>query len=334
MTDRDEIGLTARPVIYCVVPRHLVASLHDPLRRHFRADPTVVVVAERRQADRRARSDRRSGEERPHGPDRRFIRALTGRRAGERRATPVPVPALELPRKARRLAAELEFIERLEPSDQQLEDADTARLVARIQSGEVARFADLYLRYFDRVYGYLRVVLRDSHEADEAAQEVFTRVLGALPSYERRDRPFRSWLFVIVRNCALDRVRELRRTELGAADELCGNGDQGSEDTSSPGALGWISDPEILMLVERLPLAQRQVLVLRFLLDLPSREIAELLQRSPEDVRILQHRALHFLRERLRALDRGAEHGQRGGIRMRVYRKQLRVLRTRRFALR
>jgi RNA polymerase sigma-70 factor (ECF subfamily) len=225
------------------------------------------------------------------------------------------------------------FIERLEPGSQQLEDIDTARLVTRIQSGDTDAFATLYTRYFDRVYGYLHVILRNAHESDEVTQEVFTRVLAAVGDYERRDKPFRSWLFAIVRNCALDRVRDQQRTELRAPDEFRDNGDEQVQPVAL-GALSWISDPEVMMLVERLPLAQRQVLVLRYLLDLPSRDVAEILQRSHADVRILQHRALQFLRQRLEALGRTPEHGRRGGIRMRIYGKQLRVLRTRRFALR
>jgi len=97
------------------------------------------------------------------------------------------------------------------------------------------------------------------------------------------------------------------------------------------GVLRWISDRELLMFVERLPLGQRQVLMLRFLLDLNSLEIASILEMSPDQVRALQRRALAYLRERLDAIGRGPERGEL--IRMHRWRKQATVLRERRFAL-
>src|SRR5204863_745800 len=69
-------------------------------------------------------------------------------------------------------------------------------------------------------------------------------------------------------------------------------------------ALSWITDRELLFLIERLPLAQRQVLVMRFMLDLSVREIAEVLAMSSNHVSVLQYRAMGYLRERLRALGR------------------------------
>ena len=265
----------------------------------------VAIVIERRDEDRRG-CDRR--EEGPHyAPDeeRRVVRNVAGRRLSERRATLVPVACPgELPRRARIVVDRLVFVERLEAGLESVEDLDTARLVTRIQAGDEAGFGELYTRYFDRVYAYMRIALDDSHEAEDVAQQVFLQVLEALPRYELRSSPFRAWLFRIVRNTAIKHLAKHRRIEPEDPSELDRRRlrrDDGAEDMS---ALSWVGDEELLLLIERLPTAQRQVMMLRYMMDLTCPEIAAILGRSPDAVRQLQHRALTFLRERLVAVGR------------------------------
>lgn len=142
-----------RAIVYCIIPADLSAKLHEPLRQHFAEDPSIVVVVETRGRKRRDGLERRTGQGEPPAKERRVIRARAGRRVADRRATAVVVDLpVELPRRARAQADRLVFVERLEPPTDQLEDADSARLVARFQAGDSDAFADLYLRYFDRVY--------------------------------------------------------------------------------------------------------------------------------------------------------------------------------------
>jgi RNA polymerase sigma-70 factor (ECF subfamily) len=335
---RDEAVLAApsgtRPVVYCVIPWDLAERLHEPLRRHFVARSDVEVVVERRARERRAAQERRSPAASPSGSppgaDRRRILAAGGRRAGERRAVAVAVTPMELPRRVRPFAAQLLFVERVEPSGLDREDIDTDRLIARIQSGDREAFAALYQRYFDRVYGYLSVALRDHHLAEDGAQHVFMRVFESLPGYARRSAPFRAWLFVVVRNHAISQLRRSKRIALCDPAEL-----DRQREAEAPAAaenvLDWISNRELLMFIERLPLAQREVLVLRYVLDLTFAQIAAALGRSPDDVRMLQHRALTMLRQRLAAVEHGGRGRSRASIRR--CRDQAPVLRMRRFAL-
>jgi DNA-directed RNA polymerase specialized sigma24 family protein len=96
-------------------------------------------------------------------------------------------------------------------------------------------------------------------------------------------------------------------------------------------ALDWIFDPELQLLIERLPLAQRQVLLLRYAVGMPTDEIASVLDTRPDTVRRQHSRALAFLRVRLDALGRAPKYGRRSG--MRTLARQAFVLRERRFAL-
>ncbi|TMK38784.1 MAG: sigma-70 family RNA polymerase sigma factor [Actinobacteria bacterium] len=285
-----------RAVIYCVVPSELADELHDELRRFYRDQPDIEVIVEQRRRDRRRKPERRVAAE-GIADERRAIRASSGRRVADRRAAVVPAEIPALPARAEEYRAAIAFVERLEPSTVELEDVDTARLVVRLQAGEKDLFGQLYMRYFDRVYAYLKITLHDAHEAEDAAQDVFIRVLEALPRYERRASPFRGWLFRIVRNTGINRLRQRQRLTVEAPEELVRRAD---EESARPDSLDWLDDRTLVAMIEDLPLGQRQVIVLRYMMDLRSPEIAEILERSPEAVRQLHQRAMRFLRERLR----------------------------------
>ena len=324
----------ARSILYCIVPRDLSPKLYDDLREHFRDDPGIEVVVERRTDDRRVRDSRRRGETSPPEDERRRIRSASGRRIGERRALSVASPTLPpLPRKANRFADRLLFVERLEPSPQQLRDADSKRLVARYQAGDESVVGDLYLRYFNPVYTYARVAVGDHHEAEDVTQQVFIRAIGALDRYELRPKvAFRGWLFSIARNVIIDALKQRHGLYPEAPEQLDVLLEQAPQDEAEVAeTLGWLSDREVAMFVERLPLAQRQVLVLRFMLDLSGEEIAQALGRSPNSVRKLQQRALDSLQKRLTAV--GRTPPRRGGVPMLVRIRPLPVMGQRRYAL-
>jgi RNA polymerase sigma-70 factor (ECF subfamily) len=330
MPGREVPSEGTKEMLYCLVPRDLAPKLHEPLRKHFGGDPSVEVVVERRASERRTLGDRRRTGGCPP-QDRRRIRHAGGRRAGDRRAVAVAVPGPELPRRARPHADRLTFAERLEPSTQQREDVDTARLITRMQAGERDLFALLYMRYFDRVYGYARILLGNGTEAEDVTQHVFTEVIEWLPRYELRDRPFRAWLFTVARNRALTQLKRDHRLDVVDPFELGQLGEEAAEPDTGIDVLDWISDRELAMFVERLPLAQRQVLVLVFMLGLTTAEAASVLGRTPDTVRKQQSRALAFLRTRLSAAGRAPRRGHRIGTRVLV--RHAVVLRSRRHCL-
>jgi RNA polymerase sigma-70 factor, ECF subfamily len=303
-------GATADRV-QCLIPADLAPRLEPTLSR-YASEHGLGVVVERRQADRRRGAERRDsvwpggGSETTAG-ERRRVRNAAGRRVGERRATLIPVAAEHpLPRRAATYAERLVFVERLDLDGEILEDLDTARLVTRWQAGDREVFTELYQRYFDRVYTYLRLALKDSHEAEDGAQQVFISVMEALNRYQLGSVPVRGWLFRIVRNYAISHARRSGRTQLEDPETLDGRMEV-SGDAEGSNVLEWLTDADLLVLVDRLPEPQRQVLALRYMLDLTFQEAAEVLDRTPDAVRQLHHRAIGALRSQLTALGRRSE---------------------------
>lgn len=327
-------GDRAGGVVYCVVPRELADELHESLRLHFRNDRGIEVIVERRFQDRRAGTDRRTDAKRRRGADRRLSRSEAGRRVAERRSAPVVAEPPPLPRRLRRFADRLVFLRAPGAEDAEAEAREAAGLVVRAQAGDASAFTAIYMRYFDRVYGYLRIALRNAHDAEDCAQQVFANVFVALPDYaQRAGTPFRSWLFRIARNEAISHLRRSGRIEYHRPETI----DQRREEELDAQAaapvldnrLEWLTDPDLLLLVERIPIAQQQAITLRYLLGLTTAETAAAIGTSPENIRQLEHRAIRFLEERLTALRRVPKRSRRATMLRRV--KPLPVLGARRW---
>ena len=160
-----------------------------------------------------------------------------------------------------------------------------AHLVARAQADRAA-FAAPYDRHFAGVYGYCYRELGSAERAEDAAQQVFAQALGSLPRYREQGR-FRSWLYAIAHHViAAQRRADRADASLDALPEV-------ADARASPEdqALGSLARGDLLAAVARLPADQRRVVALR-IAGLKGREIAEVLGRSHEAVRMLQHRAL------------------------------------------
>jgi RNA polymerase sigma-70 factor, ECF subfamily len=158
--------------------------------------------------------------------------------------------------------------------------------VARAKDGDADALRFLYLRYSDNVYGYVCSIVRDEYEAEDVTQHIFAKLMTALGRYEPRVVPFSAWILRIAHNAAIDHVRMRRPVpcEEVRSPEL-------HDDGSSRERFA-----ELRLALAALPPEQRDVIMLRFLVGLSPREIAERLGRSEDAVHGLQHRGRRRLR--------------------------------------
>ncbi|MDQ2854618.1 MAG: RNA polymerase sigma factor [Chloroflexota bacterium] len=171
-------------------------------------------------------------------------------------------------------------------------DPDLAAVLAA--QADRSRFEVLYRRYLDRVYGYAFYQLGDHHDAEDATERTFLAALRALPSFVDEGATFRAWLFRIAHNTIANarRSRIRRRTERlpdGVLERPAPNADPA----------GLVLEAEesrrVRQAVAQLPDERRQVVLLRFVDGLSSREIGQVMDRSEGAARVLLHRALRDL---------------------------------------
>jgi RNA polymerase sigma-70 factor, ECF subfamily len=131
------------------------------------------------------------------------------------------------------------------------------------------------------------------HAADDVTQEVCIAVLSALPRYQDMGRPFASFVFGIASHKVADAMRSAARLAVPTEDLPDGPDPRpGPEET----AVAYLEAEHARALLAKLPVNQRELLVLRVLTGLSAEETGHALGMSAGAVRVAQHRALARLR--------------------------------------
>jgi RNA polymerase sigma-70 factor (ECF subfamily) len=182
---------------------------------------------------------------------------------------------------------------------------DRDRTLVEAARRDPERFEALYRRYLAQVYSYAYYELGHHHDAEDATERTFLAALTNLHRFEERARAedgdgastFRVWLFRIARNTVANQRRRDRRHPVAPLDAAAVLPDpmdvEGGTALRDEAAAAWRA-------VGRLPAERRRALVLRFVEEMSTAEIAGVLGRSEGAVRVLIHRALRSVGRDLR----------------------------------
>jgi RNA polymerase sigma-70 factor (ECF subfamily) len=183
------------------------------------------------------------------------------------------------------------------------EGRDEAAMIEKVLGGQTETFHELIRPYERSVYLMALSLLHNEAEAEDAAQEAFIKAYRALGRF-RSEARFSTWLISIVLNEARGR---LRNKKPGLTDSI----DDTTERSVTPAQLtDWREIPsvslerqEIRTLIRRalaeLPLAYREVFVLRELEERNVQETAETLGITTASVKMRLHRARMMLQKQL-----------------------------------
>ena len=190
-------------------------------------------------------------------------------------------------------------------------DAD-AELLARVRAGEEQAFVQLVSRHHAAMLRLARSFVSSNAVAEEVVQDTWVGVLRGIDGFAGRSS-FKTWLLHILVNRAKSTgVREHRSVAIGDASPAV---DRSRFDASgawmSP-PQHWIEDSDERMLAEglaghirstldALPPRQREVVMLRDVDGLSSREVCHVLEISDANQRVLLHRGRSHLRQALEA---------------------------------
>lgn len=150
---------------------------------------------------------------------------------------------------------------------------DDAALVRRVAERRADALSELYDRFAPLLLALTTRILGDGGEAGDALQEAFLQVWNQAPGYDPGRASVSTWLVLIARSRAIDRLRARRSQEKLAA----GVEAEAARHTSPRGVQDVLfreRRERVRRELEALPAEQRQVLELAFYEGLTQTEIA------------------------------------------------------------
>lgn len=172
-----------------------------------------------------------------------------------------------------------------------------AQLAAAIADGQPHAIEEVFAEVQPRLLRFLRS--QEPRAADDLAAEVWLAIASGISRFDGDWSDFRAWVFSIARRRLADHRRTAVRRRTDVVD-VHNFEDHRADDAPEDEALDKMSGQQAAALITSvLSGDQAEVLLLRVLADLDVDQVAAIMQRSPNWVRVTQHRAVRTLAKRL-----------------------------------
>ncbi len=175
-------------------------------------------------------------------------------------------------------------------------------LIARAQNGDETAFEELYNEYFTQLYRYVLVRVGSGDEADDITQMVFLKFYKNLQNWHDQGYNPSAYLYTIARSVIADHFRSKARKgkKIDSSDEVL----EIIADPSQNLHANVISNEEkanLYKALQQLPENYQEALLLRYVENLSSKEIADIIDKSDVATRKLLSRAVSALSEVMKA---------------------------------
>lgn len=159
--------------------------------------------------------------------------------------------------------------------------AHVEELLKAVMNGSDEAFIALWKIFYPKTLQYLK---RFSRDAEDLSSEVWIKIANSIKTFSGNGSALQAWIFTIARNCAIDNNR--KDTRKGAYLELREE-DWVKQETSYM---------DITDLLDRLPHAQAEIILLRVLMGFSVEEVSQITGKTISSVKVLSHRGLNKLK--------------------------------------
>lgn len=179
-------------------------------------------------------------------------------------------------------------------------------LIQRAQKGDEAALNAIFDQYHAGIFRYLYYRVGDAQAAEDLTSEVFERMLRHLRSFKSNSDSFPSWLFRIAHNLAADYHRKNnKRARIPISENLTDLGELPEQSLERR-----LTSQVLARALSQLNEEQREVVLLRFVIQLPIADVARALEKSEDAIKGLQRRGLSAMRDILTNME--VDYGSQG----------------------
>jgi RNA polymerase sigma-70 factor (ECF subfamily) len=176
---------------------------------------------------------------------------------------------------------------------------DFPGVIGAAKDGDPDAVALLWREYNYRVVGFLHTQSRDA--AEDIASETWLTVAEKLRQFDGGESEFRAWLFTVARSRLVDWQRRTQRRPQVSVDPVMLRDRPDPSFDSADAAIEVLGTEEAMALIARLSPDQAAVIMLRVLGCFDVERVAQIVEKRPGTVRMLQLRGLRRLAQLLEA---------------------------------
>jgi len=158
-------------------------------------------------------------------------------------------------------------------------------------------FGILYERHLRRLYSYVYYRTGNVADAEELTARTFHRALANIHRYEPKGVPFSAWLYRIAHNLVANWHRDSKRHRALPIDDALEV--PNPADDPHGAAVSAEERRELRRAIASLPADRQQLLILKYVQNMPNAEIGVVMGRSEGAVKALLHRTVVALKTQL-----------------------------------
>jgi len=167
-------------------------------------------------------------------------------------------------------------------------------LILKATQGESEAFGLLFDKYSDKIYRFIYYKVASKELAEDLSSQCFLKAWEQIVAGQKVNS-FQAWVYKIARNLVVDYYRTREREELPLiyqeAEEESNAPKLNPEDNLNP--------EELEKLLLNLRSEVREIVILKYIEELSIKEIAKIVDKSAGNVRVILHRALKDLQDKI-----------------------------------
>lgn len=159
-----------------------------------------------------------------------------------------------------------------------------------LETQESRYFDKLYVKYSNKVFSKCISLLKNEALAQDATQDIFLKIFLNLSKFGGKSK-FSTWIYSITYNYCIDLIRKAKKEKNIFSEDIENAPDLAEEVPDS--ALLEIEVKKLKVILEKIPVGDKAVLLMKYQDDMSIKEISESLDKSESAIKMKIKRAKH-----------------------------------------